>query len=221
VRTIACAACVWAASVPAAFGRELPGAAEGGGGLRYACLEATLDPPDLMPGLTAVLTVSIEPRPEYLWYDALLAAPSIQFNLPAGWSVQGDAPGLSPIGAPRGRRSFRVSVARSTGAADGAIELALRYGVVSSVSGTGGALFVEEAYVSIAVPATGMVSASEAVGPGTARIAPGGAAGADVDGESRRSSPLVPALVFAAATVLVLTGIAVSFRHAKACRDDD
>jgi len=203
------------AFAPAVIGatERVPGPATGGSTLRYVVLSAELSPSELGRGQVGTLAVSMVPREGFAWRDARLAPPSVTVTVPADWRATPENPALSPIGAPKGRRGFTVDVMR--GRAEGKVALSLRFACVSTSGDEFGKLFIEEADVELDVPSGGSDREAIAVTEHTGPAAP-----SDEERDTRppgdeAGSPLMPALFFAGATVLLLAGIAVSMRKAR------
>jgi hypothetical protein len=120
---------------------------------------------------------------------------------------------LSPIASPKGGRVFTVDVVR--GRDEGPVTLSVRYGCVSTSAEDLGALFIEEADVALAVPGGRVAPEAVAVASVEQPEPRGGPDVVESTAAEDVTSPLLPALFFVAAALLVFAGIAVSLRKAR------
>lgn len=215
------------AAAPAAVAGELlPGPAEGRTELRFATAEVGLAPAVVKPGGRAKLEVALSPRAGFQWHEASLRPARAEIVVPGGWTAEPKELALPEAQTPAGRREFTVSLRAGADVAESTtLVVKLDYGVRPGKPPEGGVreVFFEEAKVTIELPALAEPAVpAEAVGPEKGSDAghptpPGGPA---PPARAKGGSPLLPALFFALAAVLVLGGVAMAMRSARARPQD-
>lgn len=208
-------------------GEILPGPAEGRTELRFAVAEVSLAPAVLKPGGAAKLEVALSPKPGFIWHEATLRPARAEVVVPEGWTAEPKELALPAAETPAGTREFRVALTPGADVSESmTLVLKLAYGVrpaKAKGSDAAGEVLFEEAKVTVELPALAEPAApAEAVGSAT-DPATGSAAGETPRPEPPRpraggGSPVLPALFFALAAMLVLGGVAMAIRRARSRR---
>lgn len=205
-------ACLSGMSVAA----EPPASAEGRAALGFATVDARLTPARVDPGGEGSLEVVLVPAEGFEWHEAPLVPSRVDVYAPAGWEAEPAELVLPAAGAPAGARVFEVRI-RAGPVAVGRrkLDIELRYGVrrVATDASDGGKVYFEDVRLEVELPGEILDPAEEVVALGPLLVRPAARRAREPD--ERGGSPVLPALFFALASVLVLAGVGVALRRAR------
>ncbi|MHC4504198.1 MAG: hypothetical protein ACYTFI_12900, partial [Planctomycetota bacterium] len=208
-------------AAPAAVAAEvLPDRAEGVTGLHFTVAEVRLSPAAVRAGGAARLEVALSPRDGFVWHEADLRPSRVVVVVPDGWSARPKELPLPGVDTPTSRREFTVELAAGADVTENAtLVMELDYGVAPAKirakakgSDAGADVFFEEARLTVDLP----VLAEPAVPAEPVEVKPAPESDPPPPAEppprprAEGGSPILPALFFALAAVLVLGGVAMA-----------
>jgi len=200
--------------------------AEGTVALHYATVTATLVPARVSPGGEGVLRISLVPAKGLVWHEAALVPSRVDVYPPAGWEAEPSEPELPMPEEPEGTRAERAIAVRVTAGpsaeARRKFDIEIRYGVKDAAADGPGKVYFEDVRLEVELPPPELDPAVAVGAPGG-----GGRAGmlslkaaprARPEPDSGGGSPVLPMIFFAAASLLVLAGVAMALRRARSSR---
>ncbi len=202
--------------------------------LRYATVTARVTPARVAPGGEGVLEVALVPLEGHVWHEAPFVPSRVDVYPPAGWRAEpaelelphaspppdAEAPDAQPM-----ERKFSVTITAGP-SAEGRrkLDLEIRYAVRDSRSGAPGGprVFFEDVRLEVDLPPPELAPATTVGVPGVPgspkkpgvlvmRAAPRPPREDDATG----GSPVLPALFFMMASLLVLAGVAMAVKRAR------
>jgi len=215
--------CIAAALPRISFAAGQVAPAEGTVALRFATVTATLTPARVSPGGEGILRISLVPAEGLAWHEAPLGPSRVDVYPPAGWEAEPSEPELPMSEGPEGtraERAFAVTVTAGPPAeARRKLDIEIRYGVRDADDDGPGKVYFEDVRLEVALPPPELEPAVKVGAPGGARedgmlalrVEPPVRPGPDPEG----GSPVLPMIFFAAASLLVLAGLAMAVRRAR------
>jgi hypothetical protein len=195
---------------------ELPGPASGTTELRYSTIEIAMSPPAPLSGQRARLTVLLKPKPGLEWRQPRLVPWTARVVPPEGWSADPAEPAFEAAGPSGAWQEIATTLTRGGRTSKAALLLEL----TCALGGTSGEFFdkllIEKSRITVAMPNAGITAEAATELAPVLGIEFPEEPGADTTDDARDgASPIMPAVFFALATCLVMTGIAVSMRHSR------
>jgi hypothetical protein len=192
--------------------------------LRYATVTARVTPARVAPGGEGVLEVALVPVEGFAWHEAPFVPSRVDVYPPAGWGAEPAEFELPPAAAEAQsmERGFDVTITAGP-SAEGRrkLDLEIRYAVRDLRAGArgGSKVYFEDVRLEVDLPppelapatAVGVPDAQRKPGALTMRAAPRPPGEDDAPG----GSPVLPAVFFMMASLLVLAGVAMAVKRTR------
>jgi len=215
--------CIAAALPGMSSAAEHVAPAEGSVALRFATVTATLTPARVRPGGEGVLRISLVPAEGLSWHDAPFVPSRVDVYPPAGWEAKPSEPELpmpEESEDTRAERAFAVRVTAGPSAeARRKLDLEIRYGVRDAANPARAKVYFEDVRLEVELPPpeldpaveVGALGGSRKSGILSLKVTPR----ARPEPDSGGGSPVLPTIFFAAASLLVLAGLAMAIKRAR------